>query len=534
VNANIHFYWRFGMILRICAKLFRPVGSIMLMVLLCFKMGADPLVSSWYTEKSGVYARLYENLSDLEAQRASTTWSRGQGTQTLPVYAGVQGIAHSAAWVYIKTSGLGTHVMGPWFLNDGKTQDFPNFPSNTATLYRFPRTPTIPQNKTDTSAGVIGYFVDGISMFDSTDTFSYDTSQAVDQNPGNTANGDEVWNRDAFINEGVTFDNANAHQAGNMHHYHANPPALRHALGDSVDFDVETNRYTEHFNGQHSPIIGWVSDGLPIYGPYGYDNPDTASNDMGVRRMITGYQLRDGSRGSDDLTKTGRTSLPQWCQQLQGRASALATSQYGPDVDALIQGETYILGRYFEDYTYKGDLDLVLGTDFDLNAHNVRFGRTPEFPEGTWAYFTCILEDGTPTFPYNIATQFYGNPVGGSVASMEDVTAVVFKGGPEKPDRLDQIEVDNDMLTISWSLVEGGTYRVDTSDDLEIWNPSGLPLTSSKDTSMLEEALEQTALSKRFYRVERTSLDAYDDSEFGETVVGGGGEGPPPNGRPPF
>ena len=89
----------------------------------------------------------------------------------------------------------------------------------------------------------------------------------------------------------MTFDSANAHQAGSLHHYHANAPAIRHLLGDSVDYEAGANAYTENFNGGHSPILGWVSDGHPIYGPYGYGDP----NDPGspVPREV---RLQNGDR----------------------------------------------------------------------------------------------------------------------------------------------------------------------------------------------------------------------------------------------
>ena len=200
-----------------------------------------------------------------------------------------------------------------------------------------------------------------------------------------------MWNLDAFVNERVTFDNANAHQAGALHHFHASPPALRHALGDSVTYIAETNVYSETFNGVHSPIIGWVKDGLPVYGPYGYHEPTPGSTDQTICRMISTYQLRDGSHGSTDLRRAERKSLPLWVQKLDCRSTSLNATNRGPDVDGRIGGEIHSLGRYFGDYAYKGDLGVV----FDLNAYNVGFTRTPEFPEGTSAYLTCILEDGT-------------------------------------------------------------------------------------------------------------------------------------------
>ena len=288
-------------------------------------LSGAPQISSWYTEGSGSYARIYQDASAESSGTASTTWSRGEGVQTLPVYAGVHEINHSGDWIYIHTSGLGFHVMGPWYLNEARTQDFPNFPANTATIYRIPRVPTAFNGTQTTGAGAIGYFVDGIALFDATDTFSYINSSASDGSPMGGGRGDGVWNRDAYINEGVTFDAANAHQAGAQHHYHANAPALRHLLGDSVEYDPATNTYTENFNGRHSPILGWVADGHPIYGPYGYDDP--MDPESGVRRMGSGYQRRDGSNGSTNLSTTGRTTLPQWANRLQGRNTTLATNE---------------------------------------------------------------------------------------------------------------------------------------------------------------------------------------------------------------
>ncbi len=100
-----------------------------------------------------------------------TTWSRGAGVQSAPTYAGVHQIDYSANWVYIHTTGLGSHVMGPWYLNAAKTNLFPNYPSNTAAMFRFPRVPAIPAGKTLFGGGSIGYFVDGVSMFDIRDAF---------------------------------------------------------------------------------------------------------------------------------------------------------------------------------------------------------------------------------------------------------------------------------------------------------------------------------------------------------------------------
>ncbi|OYU98883.1 MAG: hypothetical protein CFE26_26775, partial [Verrucomicrobiales bacterium VVV1] len=195
-----------------------------------FAFAADPLLDSWQTANTRRYARIYESDAARLAGNSVTTWTRGTTSQTTPSYAGVIQVSSSANWVYLRSSGLGTHVMGPWYLNAAHTQNFPSYPANTGVIYRLPRTPTIPTAKTLTGGGAIGYFVDGVAAFDNRDTFSYSTASGADASPNGGGRGDGVWNREAYANEGVTFDPAFAHQAQTNHHYHANAPAVRYAL----------------------------------------------------------------------------------------------------------------------------------------------------------------------------------------------------------------------------------------------------------------------------------------------------------------
>ena len=478
---------------------------------------AEPQLTSWYTSQSGKYARIFTSKENEIASLTSATWSRGRGSQSSPTYAGVHEIHHDSSWVYVRTSGLGFHVMGPWYLDVAKTRNFPNFPSNTATTYRIPRNPTAFNGTVTTGFGAIGYFVDGVALFDATDTFSYINGSASDASPQGGGRGDGVWNRDAYVNEGVTFDSANAHQAGNLHHYHANAPAIRHLLNDSVDYNAGTNRYTENFNGRHSPILGWVSDGHPIYGPYGFSDP--VDPDSPVRLLSSGYLKRDGSNGSTNLTRTGRTSLPDWANRLQGRSTTLSTNQYGPAVST-----TYILGHYLEDYAYKGDLGLSQGVNFDLDEYNGRFCVTPEFPEGVWAYFTTISTDGTPVFPYNIGRNFYGTPNGGSVNAIPGNASLSFVGGPSAQHQATEVSKNGGVVTLTWTTVEGGSYQLENSTDLETWTEEGAEIVADATSNSTVSRAGNTA---RFYRLKRTGIAAYDqtgfNNQFEEEQTGNGG-----------
>jgi hypothetical protein len=65
-----------------------------------------------------------------------------------------------------------------------------------------------------------------------------------------------------------------------------------------------------------------------------------------------------------------------------------------------------VAGQYIQDYEY------VVGLG-DLDQHNGRFCKTPDFPNGTYAYFFTFTNDGgaEPTYPYVTGPTYYGNPV---------------------------------------------------------------------------------------------------------------------------
>ncbi|MBC7369637.1 MAG: YHYH protein [Undibacterium sp.] len=479
-----------------------PIFLAAMVVTASVVRAADPQLESWQTGSSRRYARLYESDAAKAAGTSVITWSRGQAAQTSPTYAGVIQISSSASWVYLRTTGLGTHVMGPWYINAAHTVNFPNFPANTGAIFRFPRTPTIPTTKTPTGLAAIGFFVDGVAAFDNRDAFSYVTASGTDAGPTNGLRGDGVWNREAYANEGVTFDAAFAHQAGTNYHYHANTPALRFQLGDNVDYNATTKTYAEKSTlpTAHSPILGWMADGLPIYGPYGYASPMSPAS--GVRRMTTGYVKRDGANGTTNLSSTGRITIPVWATRAQGRGATLLSTLYGPAV-----GTAYPLGNYIEDYDYLGDLGKTQGADFDLNDCNVRFCVTPEFPAGTYAYFLTIEADGTPKFPNTVGRWFFGNPTGGSVAAINETVTEYVRASQASAISVTATSAMG-TVTIRWTSAEGATYKIETSADATTWSvlsgASAVTSSGGDTTSFL------TAVAATNYRVTLTALATYD------------------------
>ncbi len=463
-------------------------------------LAADPRLDSWFTTHAGKYARTYTNDAARNAGNAGTTWGNGTHNQILPAYCGVQEIYSSANWVYVRSTGLGSHIMGPWYLNAAHTTLFPGLPKNQKALYRIPRTPAVPATKTRTGLGAIGYFVDGVAMFDSRDGFVWTGSAEA-------GNGTGYWNREAYVNESVTFDPGYAHQENSgTYHYHANPIALRYLLGDHVDYAPATKTYAESTGPvtKHSPILGWVCDGFPVYGPYGYAVSNNAAS--GVRRMLSGFQLRNGSRGTDNLATAGRSTIPQWAV----RAYNVASAQSGPAVST-----SYPLGRYMEDNAFLGDLGYTMGPDYDLDDYNGRWCVTPEFPGGTYAYFVAIAADSTPVFPYNIGRTFYGTP-SGAAATLAEAVTTNFLGEASAPQSLATPSVAGGTITLTWSATEGGTYRVESTTNFTSWSTNATNIATSGNRAGFTN---NATAGNGFYRVVRTALANYD------AISGGGGTG---------
>ena len=129
------------------------------------------------------------------------------------------------------------------------------------------------------------------------------------------------------------------------------PKSLRKIIKDHID---ESNR--EVFLPIHSPIIGWAYDGNPIYGPYGQIGKE-------IKKIRSSYSKRI------ELNKDLRPDFPG--------------------------------GFFTQDYYY----DRAVG---DLDEHNGRFCKTPEYPNGVYAYFATINDDqiSTPEYPYIIGETF--------------------------------------------------------------------------------------------------------------------------------
>ena len=321
------------------------------------------------------------------------------------------------------------------------------------------------------------------------------------------------WHRNAPVGEGFNFDYALGHQPpAGVYHTHQNPLGLRYQLGDHVDHNSTTKNYSEGTNAavKHSPIIGWAYDGNPIYGPYGYSV--TNNSGSAIRRMISGYVPRDGGSGSD-IAANNLATIPAWYarfRQKLGASYSTTAATARPAVNA-----TYPLATFAEDFSHLGDLTnaatgnlFVSGTNtFDLDPYNGRWCVTPEFTNGTYAYFTTIDANGNGAYPYIFGYEFYGSATGGAVGSITESVTTNFTGGANSALSLSSPSISNNVVTLTWSATEGGTYRVEASGNLSTWatNVSGVAAVQNLGTSTASKNS-----TNQFFRVTRTALAGYD------------------------
>ncbi|MEL7529833.1 MAG: YHYH protein [Bacteroidota bacterium] len=306
-----------------------------------------------------------------------------------------QQVEYSADFVYVTATGIPAYPTGPFL--DGN----PSQATNQGGIYQFPLNPQ--QNTgtpTSTNGGNIGLFINGVALFDYRDGVGWNsTTNSLCGGPGNTPcpggpMAQTAWTRDAIPAERAGFDCAKGHPAMGNYHHHQNPSAFDL---DLVVVSTICNLYDADGlymldSTAHSPLIGFAYDGFPIYGGYGYKNADGSG---GIARIKSGYQLRNITQRTEYADGTDVDD--------------------GPDIDA-----TYFLGYFREDYEWiehQGEEDY-------LDIHNGRFCVTPEYPNGTYAYFSTVDENWNSSYPYVVGPTFYGVSANRSVNNVAEPTTI--------------------------------------------------------------------------------------------------------------
>lgn len=112
----------------------------LLFLLFLVPVAAEPIITSWFTENSGQYARIYPSLDEEADAEPVTSWihPNGGAGQATPTYAGVHDISTTDTDnIYIRTSGLALHVMGPWYNNGNIFGNYPSIYERSLPLYAF-------------------------------------------------------------------------------------------------------------------------------------------------------------------------------------------------------------------------------------------------------------------------------------------------------------------------------------------------------------------------------------------------------------
>lgn len=464
----------------------------------------DPVVRSWYSQSSGQYARVIE----IAGRGAVTTWPTADlpdvgVTQSLPSYCDIAEVCATEDFVYVASTGLPSHPMGPWQNQEGVLGVWP---TRRRRIFRIPKRPWLSESGIVSPPGDAGVWVNGIPMSGLLDGWCYNPARKMET--VDTDSADEpyrrLWLRHAGVLADTLVDPANGRplESGD-YRYHVNPLGLRSQLRDNLVYLPRADCYREDpSNARHSPILGWTFEGLPVYGPYGYADPLDAHS--GVRRMRSGYVLRDGEHRTVDLRCRGRRSLPRWAASLHGTGEQLVPEQFGPDATPGFE-----LGRYAEDFDYLGDLGGALGRDFDLDECNGRYCVTPEFPDGTFAYFVSIDAEGRPAFPFVVGPRSYGMRDGGICEKVPAEASTILRAGVDSPVRLDFRNVGSHQM-LTWTSVEGGRYRIDGSYDGRHWINLAPSVRSEGLTTEHTVFLAPGLRPYRQFHVSRVAIEPYE------------------------
>ena len=352
----------------------------------------NPAITSWLQNSGGISGRHYR----MKVPVSTVVHDSLNANVQLVRYSSVDSNTASA---YVNTQGIPAYITGPFYNNPRPVA------GNQNELFKLPLHPVvstlgnIPSQAT--GAATIAVLINGVSLYSYGDGFSYKATTNSDV-PTQAANGgDGVWNRNGVLAEKLGFDCSKGHpDAQWRYHHHQNPSAFNldlYTLSTICTPYVSDGLYTIN-SDEHSPLLGFAFDGFPIYGPYAYLNPlDPLSQ---ITRMKSSYSKRAIST---------RTHYANGIDVTDGPAVSTA----------------FPLGWYREDYEYISHSE----SDY-LDIHNGRFCVTPDYPNGTYCYFTTVDDNYNSVYPYAVGPYFYGvksgsnlnAPVGGGTITEPVIT----------------------------------------------------------------------------------------------------------------
>ena len=238
-------------------------------------------------------------------------------------------------------------------------------------------------------AGAIAYAINSVKFDPGT------AGRCNDQGECSLAQGQGNWNIEALGHETFDFgdDMNHAHvQPTGEYHYHGMPELLIDLLGDS----------------EGMTLVGWASDGFPVYARYGYLDPSDSTSEL--VSLQPSWKLKE---------------IPD-----NGRPDTLTLLQGGPGQGESNPNIPIVMGAFTQDFEYEEGYG-------DLDECNGRVGVTPEFPDGIYYY---VVTDDFPYFTRCLKGEIANGEGGGGGGGVPDCGNVPlgspccgdgYCGGPE-------------------------------------------------------------------------------------------------------
>ena len=336
---------------------------------------------------------------------------------------------------------------------------------------------------TETTVGCTDTYTFGVS----TNGVKYDPSSAeyfeiIDPDTGTETGENNIdWHVEARYIFSANFGNNGGHlNPFGEYHYHDVPKDYF-----TIDLGIST--------AAHSPIVGWAADGFPIYYVFVYSDPDDMTS--AIDSLSSGYALKSGTRPGDGYS--------------------------APD--------GAYTGLYYEDYEY---------TTSTLDSCNGRWGKTPDFPDGTYYY---VLTDNYPYIPRcfkgtavdNTFRVGPGAACPASTASTDCSDAPTIVSGCTDPfscnynalATVDDGSCDYTYAYDTLTLVSGGTY---TAPSGALYNEDGI----------YSDTLVVSGVCDTVYNIDLTVLGAVSTRTVTNPTSSGASDGEilfgPPSGTSPY
>jgi hypothetical protein len=247
-------------------------------------------------------------------------------------------ITEKDGYRYILSNGIPNHEVG----------QFPNSEDPIAIAavdleYRMPLQPSDLPAPLITTGYELGVAINGVPYDPNGPFYIHNNERLAIMNPfQGIASG---WQYEGLAeNVKLCHDDNNAHvQPPGLYHYHGVPTGL-------------INKLTATQKTSTMLLLGYAADGYPIYNNMSYSNADNTSST--VKKLQSSYRLKTGARPANPSDKPT-----------------------GPS------------GNY--DGTFVQDYEYIRGLG-DLDECNGRYGKTPEYPNGTYYY---VITDNWPFIP---------------------------------------------------------------------------------------------------------------------------------------